>query len=109
MSKPFKTTISEGIAELVFDHPPVNAFDSKGWAAIAAEIEALGGNDDVNVIIIAAEGRGFCAGVDRAIKIVEMALEKWGSPVYVRHEIVHNKFVVDGLRARGAVLPVRHR
>ena len=43
MSKPFKTTISEGIAELVFDHPPVNAFDSAGWAAIAAEIEALGG------------------------------------------------------------------
>jgi 4-hydroxy-3-methylbut-2-enyl diphosphate reductase len=50
-----------------------------------------------------AAPRGFCAGVDRAIKIVEMALEKWGRPVYVRHEIVHNKFVVDGLRARGAV------
>ena len=50
-----------------------------------------------------AAPRGFCAGVDRAIKIVEMALEKWGSPVYVRHEIVHNKFVVDGLRAKGAV------
>ncbi|MEL6317301.1 MAG: 4-hydroxy-3-methylbut-2-enyl diphosphate reductase, partial [Pseudomonadota bacterium] len=47
--------------------------------------------------------RGFCAGVDRAIKIVEAALEKWGAPVYVRHEIVHNKFVVDGLRAKGAV------
>ena len=50
-----------------------------------------------------AAPRGFCAGVDRAIKIVEMALEKWGPPVYVRHEIVHNKFVVDGLRAKGAV------
>jgi len=50
-----------------------------------------------------AAPRGFCAGVDRAIKIVEMALEKWGAPVYVRHEIVHNKYVVDGLRARGAV------
>jgi 4-hydroxy-3-methylbut-2-en-1-yl diphosphate reductase len=50
-----------------------------------------------------AAPRGFCAGVDRAIKIVEMALEKWGPPVYVRHEIVHNRFVVDGLRARGAV------
>jgi enoyl-CoA hydratase len=72
MSKPFKTTISEGIAELVFDHPPVNAFDSAGWAAIAAEIEALGGNDDVNVIIIAAEGRGFCAGVD----IKELAADR---------------------------------
>lgn len=50
-----------------------------------------------------AAPRGFCAGVDRAIKIVELALEKWGAPVYVRHEIVHNKFVVDSLRAKGAV------
>ncbi|WP_413719533.1 4-hydroxy-3-methylbut-2-enyl diphosphate reductase [Silicimonas sp. MF1-12-2] len=50
-----------------------------------------------------AAPRGFCAGVDRAIKIVEMALEKWGAPVYVRHEIVHNKFVVDGLRDKGAI------
>ncbi|MCL6284573.1 4-hydroxy-3-methylbut-2-enyl diphosphate reductase [Ruegeria sp. 2012CJ41-6] len=50
-----------------------------------------------------AAPRGFCAGVDRAIKIVEMAIEKWGAPVYVRHEIVHNKFVVDGLKAKGAV------
>ncbi len=50
-----------------------------------------------------AAPRGFCAGVDRAIKIVEMALTKWGAPVYVRHEIVHNKFVVDSLRAKGAV------
>jgi len=50
-----------------------------------------------------AAPRGFCAGVDRAIKIVEMAIEKWGAPVYVRHEIVHNKFVVDDLRGKGAV------
>ncbi|ATG49861.1 4-hydroxy-3-methylbut-2-enyl diphosphate reductase [Celeribacter ethanolicus] len=50
-----------------------------------------------------AAPRGFCAGVDRAIKIVEMAIEKWGPPVYVRHEIVHNKFVVDGLKAKGAI------
>ncbi|WP_171102767.1 4-hydroxy-3-methylbut-2-enyl diphosphate reductase [Ruegeria sp. HKCCD7255] len=50
-----------------------------------------------------AAPRGFCAGVDRAIKIVEMAIEKWGPPVYVRHEIVHNKFVVDSLRDKGAV------
>ena len=50
-----------------------------------------------------AAPRGFCAGVDRAIKIVEMALEKWGAPVYVRHEIVHNKYVVDALRDKGAV------
>ena len=50
-----------------------------------------------------AAPRGFCAGVDRAIKIVEMALQKWGAPVYVRHEIVHNKFVVDSLRDQGAI------
>jgi 4-hydroxy-3-methylbut-2-enyl diphosphate reductase len=50
-----------------------------------------------------AAPRGFCAGVDRAIKIVEMAIGKWGAPVYVRHEIVHNKYVVDELRAKGAV------
>ncbi len=50
-----------------------------------------------------AAPRGFCAGVDRAIKIVELAIEKWGAPVYVRHEIVHNKFVVDTLRDKGAV------
>ncbi|MGI3169567.1 4-hydroxy-3-methylbut-2-enyl diphosphate reductase [Pseudooceanicola sp. C21-150M6] len=50
-----------------------------------------------------AAPRGFCAGVDRAIKIVEMAIQKWGAPVYVRHEIVHNKYVVDGLKAQGAV------
>lgn len=50
-----------------------------------------------------AAPRGFCAGVDRAIKIVEMALQKWGAPVYVRHEIVHNKYVVDSLREKGAV------
>ena len=52
---------------------------------------------------MSAAPRGFCAGVDRAIKIVEMAIEKWGAPVYVRHEIVHNRFVVDGLREKGAV------
>ncbi len=50
-----------------------------------------------------AAPRGFCAGVDRAIRIVELALEKWGAPVYVRHEIVHNKYVVDGLKRQGAV------
>ena len=53
--------------------------------------------------ILLAAPRGFCAGVDRAIKIVELALEKYGAPVYVRHEIVHNKFVVDNLRDQGAV------
>jgi len=50
-----------------------------------------------------AAPRGFCAGVDRAIKIVELAIEKWGAPVFVRHEIVHNKYVVDSLRDKGAI------
>ncbi len=53
--------------------------------------------------LMIAAPRGFCAGVDRAIRIVELAIEKHGAPVYVRHEIVHNKFVVDTLRAQGAV------
>lgn len=53
--------------------------------------------------VLLANPRGFCAGVDRAIIIVEQALEKFGSPIYVRHEVVHNKFVVDELRAKGAV------
>lgn len=56
-----------------------------------------------SLTVYLAAPRGFCAGVDRAIKIVEMAIQKWGAPVYVRHEIVHNKFVVDGLRDLGAV------
>jgi len=55
------------------------------------------------VRILLANPRGFCAGVDRAIDIVERALENFGAPVHVRHEVVHNKHVVDGLRARGAV------
>jgi len=56
-----------------------------------------------NVEVLLAKPRGFCAGVDRAIAIVERALELHGAPIYVRHEIVHNKFVVDDLKAKGAV------
>lgn len=57
---------------------------------------------DVNEIVL-AEPRGFCAGVDRAIEIVERALAKFGAPIYVRHEIVHNTYVVNDLKARGAI------
>ena len=53
--------------------------------------------------LLIAAPRGFCAGVDRAIEIVEKALERYGAPVYVRHEIVHNKYVVEGLKAKGAI------
>src|SRR3954449_13032304 len=53
--------------------------------------------------VLLARPRGFCAGVDRAIEIVERALQVHGTPIYVRHEVVHNKYVVDDLRAQGAV------
>ena len=55
------------------------------------------------VRLLIAAPRGFCAGVDRAIDIVERAIERFGAPVYVRHEIVHNRYVVDSLKAKGAV------
>ncbi|HWJ86519.1 MAG TPA: 4-hydroxy-3-methylbut-2-enyl diphosphate reductase [Pelagibacterium sp.] len=60
-------------------------------------------SDKPNLDILLCAPRGFCAGVDRAIQIVDLALKKYGAPVYVRHEIVHNKYVVDGLRAKGAI------
>jgi len=53
--------------------------------------------------LLLANPRGFCAGVNRAIEIVEHALERFGAPIYVRHEVVHNHYVVDGLREKGAV------
>ena len=61
---PAKTTISDGIAEIVLDHPPVNAFDAAGWERLATMIRDAGENPSVNVILLSAAGRGFCAGVD---------------------------------------------
>ncbi len=61
------------------------------------------GSDKPPLRLLLAAPRGFCAGVDRAIDIVELALKRYGAPVYVRHEIVHNRFVVDSLRSKGAV------
>ncbi len=58
-------------------------------------------NKEIKILLSAP--RGFCAGVERAIEIVEKSIQKYGSPVYVRHEIVHNKFVVDDLRNKGAI------
>ena len=58
-------------------------------------------NKEIKILLSAP--RGFCAGVERAIEIVEKALNKYGAPVYVRHEIVHNKFVVDDLKKKGAI------
>ena len=69
-------------------------------ATAAGELPAA---DRPALNVLVAAPRGFCAGVDRAIHIVELALERWGAPVYVRHEIVHNKFVVDSLKDKGAI------
>ncbi|MGE4650276.1 MAG: enoyl-CoA hydratase family protein [Myxococcota bacterium] len=60
----FVTQVEGGIAELVIDHPPVNAMDLRGWSSFAAEVERLGRDPEVRVVLIAAEGRGFCGGVD---------------------------------------------
>jgi 4-hydroxy-3-methylbut-2-enyl diphosphate reductase len=70
-------------------------------SAPASGDAAVTGRPVLNLLIAAP--RGFCAGVDRAIEIVEKALDLYGSPVYVRHEIVHNKYVVEGLKAKGAI------
>lgn len=64
MSQAFQTSIQDGIAELVINKPPVNALDSHEWFALARQIEVLGDEPDVRVIVLRAEGRGFCAGVD---------------------------------------------
>ncbi len=82
--------------------------DSAGTRPADRTTEAQAGKDIAagerpRLTIQLANPRGFCAGVERAIQIVERALEKFGRPVYVRHEIVHNRFVVEGLEARGAV------
>ncbi len=70
---------------------------------LAPENASAKGSARPGLTILIAAPRGFCAGVDRAIEIVERALEKYGAPVYVRHEIVHNRYVVDELRAKGAI------
>jgi len=67
-----------------------------------APLQATDVRRDALTVLVAAP-RGFCAGVDRAIEIVERAIEKYGAPVYVRHEIVHNRYVVDALKEKGAV------
>lgn len=69
----------------------------------AASDQAIRQAEQLPLTVLIAAPRGFCAGVDRAIEIVERALERYGAPVYVRHEIVHNRYVVDALKAKGAI------
>ncbi|OHD00610.1 MAG: 4-hydroxy-3-methylbut-2-enyl diphosphate reductase [Sphingopyxis sp. RIFCSPHIGHO2_01_FULL_65_24] len=66
-------------------------------------IPAANGSEAAELTVLIAAPRGFCAGVDRAIRIVELAIDRYGAPVYVRHEIVHNRYVVDTLKAKGAI------
>ena len=73
-----------------------------GRAAWPGAVRVLGAGLGIDMRVILAQPRGFCAGVVRAIDIVEKALGKYGEPVYVRHEIVHNKHVVDTLKNKGA-------
>lgn len=73
----------------------------KGQELSGDSIQKLSTLPELKIVLCAP--RGFCAGVDRAIQIVELALEKYGSPVYVRHEIVHNRYVVESLKRKGAV------
>src|SRR5512138_3249652 len=76
----------------------------RGWSGHSMRRMPAGRSETIGVMdILLANPRGFCAGVERAIAIVERALELHGAPIYVRHEIVHNKYVVDRLRAKGAV------
>ncbi len=77
--------------------------DGKTAGTAGTRTETRNEADGRGVRILLAEPRGFCAGVVRAISIVEKALEMYGAPVYVRHEIVHNRYVVEGLKAKGAI------
>ncbi|MEM8594550.1 MAG: enoyl-CoA hydratase family protein [Pseudomonadota bacterium] len=92
MQAPFSVTINDGIAELIFNHKPVNAFNSHGWFAIAQELKALGENPAVRVIIIAAdpEIKGFCAGVDiKELAVDSSAITKVNKGNYDTFEAVH--------------------
>ncbi|VVE70069.1 enoyl-CoA hydratase [Pandoraea captiosa] len=102
---PFSLSLDNGVAELVIDHPPVNALDSDGWHALAAAIDALGGNRDVRVVVIRADGRGFCAGVD----IKELAahperIAKVNAGNYATFRAVHRSPVPVIVAVHGFVL-----
>ena len=77
--------------------------DSESPVTIPMILPYVAAMDKPDLTILLAAPRGFCAGVDRAIQIVERALERFGAPVYVRHEIVHNRYVVDSLKSKGAI------
>jgi len=81
----------------------LSRMDATPLTLFASKLAPTGQDTRHSMQIKLANPRGFCAGVDRAIEIVNRALEVFGPPIYVRHEVVHNKFVVEDLRARGAI------
>ncbi len=88
---PIKTTIDKGIAHLLMDHPPVNAFDSAGWALFADTVNRVGANPSVNVVVISAAGRGFCAGVDiKELAADSSAITKVNKGCYDTFAAVHD-------------------
>ena len=99
------TRVEKGIAEVLLDHPPVNALDSKGWAHLAVAMEALGRDDGVRVVLIAAEGRGFCAGVDIKELAADSALiTKVNRGCYDAFAAIHDCSVPVIAAAHGFVL-----
>mgnify|MGYP001364383352 CR=1 FL=1 len=91
------------VLQITMDNPPVNALNIDDTFEIAAICDSIRHKSEVTVVILTATGKGFCAGVDRAIEIVKKSIDKYGAPVYVRHEIVHNKNVVENLKKIGAI------
>lgn len=90
MARPYKLSIEEGIATMTFDKPPVNAFDSDDWFAIADELHQLGTNDAVRVIVVTADGKGFCAGVDiKELAADPNAIVRVNKGNYDTYEAIH--------------------
>ncbi|NLP64865.1 enoyl-CoA hydratase family protein [Paraburkholderia sacchari] len=88
--KPFEIAVIDGVAELTICNPPVNALNSEGWASLALAIEALGSDVDVNVIIVRAEGKGFCAGVDiKELAADSSLIQKVNAGNYATFRAVH--------------------
>jgi enoyl-CoA hydratase len=105
MSQPFRSIVEAGIAELVIDHPPVNALRCADWHALAGEVEALGRNQQVRVIIIRAEGRGFCAGVDiKELTAQPELIVAVNAGNYATHRAVHRNPVPVIVAVHGFVL-----
>jgi enoyl-CoA hydratase len=106
---PITVQVADRIAEIVFDHPPVNAFDTAGWAGLPSLIEATGAREDVRCVLIRAEGRGFCAGVDikemqaHPERIVQLNRDNYLAFKAIRHCPVPVVSAIHGFAIGGGV------